>query len=139
MNKKGRSRECHWNMVTWCECENNTCIIFSPEDYELSSEWHVAEHQCYPTYIIMLLIVKKKWHNHSPHTLTSLIKLILDKEGGNPWPQLIQAEKLFMIGRKWMKTCQKKKQSTHQKGKKRYKMEGPQSWQTKNPPMMADH
>jgi hypothetical protein len=71
--------------------------------------------------------------------LTSLMKLILDKEGVYPWPQLIQAEQLFMIvGQKWMKTCQKT-QSTQQKGERRYKMEGPKSWQTKNSPMMADH
>jgi hypothetical protein len=85
----------------------------------------------------MLLIVKKKWQNHSPQMLTSLIKLILDKEGGNPWPQLIQAEQLFMIGQKWMKTCQKNK-APNKRGKKctRWKDPSPgkprifQSWPT---------
>jgi hypothetical protein len=40
-----------------------------------------------------------------------------------------------------MKTCQSSiKQSTgQQKGRKRYKMEGPKSWQTKKPPKRANH
>jgi hypothetical protein len=38
-----------------------------------------------------------------------------------------------------MKTCQSsRKQSIQQRGRKRYKMEGPKSWQMKNPPKRVD-